>query len=221
MNKTVLSRLEKKIGKSKDLEGAIVALNEVVALQEKDPEANELWELRLESMRQVGSFLPPKHTHRNAAESALDRRQAYKCRLLAGVAKGKFDKALKDWRKEGKRPRVQSMLRWARKDRGEDPQLLMTKAERAIQDLRDALSGTQDNGKAFASIERGLKQLELAPKKGKTGAKKKTVAKAKTAAKKKTAKKKPAAKAKTAAKKTTAKKKTAAKKKTTKKKARK
>ena len=198
MNKTLLSRLEKKVGKTKDLESSIEALNEVVALQDKDPEANELWELRLEAMRQVGTFLPPKHTHRNAAESALDRRQAYKCRLLAGVTKPKFDKALKDWRKDGKRPRVQSMLRWARKDRGEDPQLLMTKAERSIQDLQDTLSGSQLNGKAFAAIASALKSLELAPKKGKAAAKKKTSKKAtakKATAKKKTSKKATARKA--------------------------
>ena len=72
MNKTTLARLEKKISKAKNLDGAIAALSDVVAAQEKDGEDNTLWELRLRAMRSVGLLLPPKHTHRKAAESALD-----------------------------------------------------------------------------------------------------------------------------------------------------
>tara|TARA_R110002072_G_scaffold126210_7_gene263032 strand:- start:9 stop:638 length:630 start_codon:yes stop_codon:yes gene_type:complete len=203
MNKTTLARLEKKISKVKSLDTAIAALSDVVAAQEKDGEDNTLWELRLRAMRSVGVLLPPKHTHRKAAESALDRRRAYKCRLLGGVSETRFEKTLKDFRKTGKRPRVQSMLRWARKDRGEDPTLLIAKAKRSIQDLRDSLAKNGGNDTAFKTIESALERVDLKPKKGKAAPKK-------AAPKKKAAKKKAAKKA--------APKKKAAKKKTTKKK---
>ena len=187
MNKTTLARLEKKISKAKSLETAIAALSDVVAAQEKDGEDNTLWELRLRAMRSVGVLLPPKHTHRKAAESALDRRRAYKCRLLGGVSESRFEKTLKDFRKTGKRPRVQSMLRWARKDRGEDPTLLIAKARRAIQDLRDSLAKNSGNDTAFKTVENALGRVDLKPKKGKAAPKK---AAPKKATKKKTAKKK-------------------------------
>ncbi|MBL4848291.1 MAG: hypothetical protein JKY65_22460 [Planctomycetes bacterium] len=197
MNKTTLSRLEKKISKAKNLEGAIAALTDVMGTQEKDNEDNELWELRLRAMRGVGLLLPPKHTHRKAAESALDRRRAYKCRLLGGVSESRFERTLKEFRKGGKRPRVQSMLRWARKDRGEDPQLLLAKAKRSLQDLRDGLARSAGNDKSFKSIDSALGNVDLKPKKGKAAPKKAAATKkpAKKATKKKPAKKKPAKKA--------------------------
>jgi hypothetical protein len=192
MNKTTLARLEKKISKAKNLDGAIAALSDVVAAQEKDGEDNTLWELRLRAMRSVGLLLPPKHTHRKAAESALDRRRAYKCRLLGGVSSTRFERTLKDFKKTGKRPRVQSMLRWARKDRGEDPTLLIAKAQRSIQDLADSLAKNPGNDKAFKTIENALKRIDLKPKKGKAKPKAapKKAAPKKKATKKKTTKKK-------------------------------
>ncbi len=210
--------LLKALDKAKNINQAAQVFERIKKAQEKSPDDHDLWETRIRALRKLGENLPPKHTGQGGARGAglpIDRRQAYKARLVAGVSAKQFDRILKEWRKTGERPKVQLFLKMARKDRGEDPSILVEKLKAALADLSDALAGTPENAKALASAERAIKKLDLDNSKlGKERARQRA---AREKAKKAAA---PAKKKKAAPKKKTTKKK-AAKKKTTKRKTKK
>jgi len=209
--------LLKALDKAKTINQAAQVFERIKKAQEKSPDDHELWETRIRALRKLGEHLPPKHTGQGGARGAglpIDRRQAYKARLVAGVSARQFDRILKEWRKSGERPKVQLFLKMARKDRGEDPSILLEKLNAALSDLGDALANTTENQKALASAQRAIGKLDLDNSKlGKERARqraareraKKAAAPKKKATKKKATKKK-AAKKKPAKKKTTKKK---------------
>ena len=224
------SNLVKALDKATNLTQAAQVFDRIKTAQEKEPEDHDLWELRIRALRVMGSHLPPKHTGQGGARGAglpIDRRQAYKARLVANVSPKRFDKILKDWRKTGERPKVQLFLKVARKERGEDPSILVEKLRAALSDLGDALNNSAGNKKAIEIASGALEKLDLENSKlgkerARSRAEREKTKKAAAGAPKKKASKKKASKKKATAKKSTAKKSTAkkstAKKKTAKKK---
>jgi hypothetical protein len=202
--------LLKALDKAKNINQAAQVFERIKKAQEKSPDDHELWETRIRALRKLGENLPPKHTGQGGARGAglpIDRRQAYKARLVAGVSARQFDRILKDWRKTGERPKVQLFLKMARKERGEDPSILLEKLNAALADLSDALANTTDNAKNLASAKRAIGKLDLDNSKlGKARARQRAArdrakkaaapkkATKKKATKKKAAKKKPAKK---------------------------
>ncbi|MBL4846084.1 MAG: hypothetical protein JKY65_11200 [Planctomycetes bacterium] len=156
--------LTKALDKTKNINQAATVFERIKKAQDKNPDDHDLWELRIRALRRLGENLPPKHTGQGGARGAglpIDRRQAYKARLVAGVQPKRFERILKEWRKTGERPKVQLFLKMARKDRGEDPAILVEKLQAALGDLKDALAGTPANVKALASAERAIGKLDL------------------------------------------------------------
>lgn len=161
----VHTKLERAATKVKDLEGALAVLADLQAAQDGAPDDHALWELRLRLLRSIGKLLPAKHTGHGGAASrgrqGVERRLAYKARLLAGVRAARFERILRDWKKAGQRPRVQAMVRLARQERGEDPELLLKKASAAIDDLARALVDNPKNERALGQARRALERLDL------------------------------------------------------------
>jgi hypothetical protein len=161
---TPTARLLRSLEEVSDLDQALGFLGSVIAAQTHDPEDSELWELRLRALRCVGKHLPPKHTgHGGGAHRdrpLVERRLAYKARLIASLRARRFERVLRDWRTEGRRPHVQSLLKLARRERGEDPQLLLRKAHTLLDDLEAALETNEANASALAAARRALERLE-------------------------------------------------------------
>lgn len=158
-------RLLRQLEGVESLEGCLELFEELKAAQDDDPDDHGLWELRLRVMRRLGKLLPPKHTGHGGAATrgrlAVDRRLAYKARLIAGVPKRSFERILREWRKQGERPKVQLLIRTARKERGEDPRVVLRKLETVLEDFESALPEAPKNEKAIATIRRALARVDL------------------------------------------------------------
>ncbi|MGE0706984.1 MAG: hypothetical protein AB7N76_02660 [Planctomycetota bacterium] len=165
MTPAAAKKLQRTLDELTDLEEATALLAELQQAQATDPDEHAYWELRLRLLRRIGALLPPKHTgHGGAADrgpQALDRRLAYKARLLAGLRARRFERALRDWEKEGRRPNLGRLIKLARQERGEDPQLLLRKVEQALTDLERAVGGSPKNERALVAARRALSRLEL------------------------------------------------------------
>lgn len=157
-------QLTKALERVKNLKQAAQLFERVKTEQVKKPDDHGLWDLRIRALRKIGENLPPKHTGQGGAGGAklpVDRRLAYSARLTFKVPLSRFEEILAGWEMSGDRPKVQLLLKLARKDRGEDPKIAYGKAVDALCNLRDAVADTDANMKALKTAASALGRVSL------------------------------------------------------------